>query len=235
MTAVVIDHFLTKSKIDMKLTDTEYNQQVYNALAEIGQGLKSLGVRIDGWGIDGNGKPFEAVTAFCNNSKMLCGIPACAMIGKASHMFSGFVRSRLRDELNRTVLCGDQAEHIKPGSGKKYMFWDSDLYREMTQKAFLSNVGAPGSCSLYKADPSEHTEYSIQLCNENLKVVKHLQDGRNQYFWKTAEPHDFLDSTAQAFAVAASQGISSNTVVNDCKLKRVPRPVLRPVRRLKFV
>lgn len=45
-------------------------------------------------------------------------------------MFNGFVRSRLRDAVNRTVLCGDALENVKQGAGKKYMFWDSDMYRE---------------------------------------------------------------------------------------------------------
>ena len=39
--------------------------------------------------------------------------------------------------------------------------------------------------------------------------MKHCQDGRNQYFWKSKEPHDVLDSVAQAYALCASQGISA--------------------------
>ena len=107
MTAAVLAHIITKTKIDMKLTDAEYNQKVYNALSQLGKQLKSLGLHIDGWGIDANGKPFDTVTLFAKNSMQVCGIPACAMVGKASHMFNGFVKSRLRDEINRTVLCGD--------------------------------------------------------------------------------------------------------------------------------
>lgn len=134
------------------------------------------------------------------------------MLGRASHVFNGYVRSRLRNEVNRTVLCGDQAEQIKPGAGVKYMFWDSDMFREMVHKAFLAEVGAPGSCSLYKADAEEHAEFAMQLCNERLMYVKHGLDGKNHYAWKSAEPHDFLDSCAQNFAVAASQSISGSNV-----------------------
>jgi len=208
MTAYVLDHIVTKLRIDTKVSDTEYYQKVYAALSDLGRQLRSLGVQVNGWGIDASGVPFEAVTAFCRNSTRVCGLPACAMLGRASHVYNGFVRSRLRDELNRTVLCGDPAERLKPGSGKKYMFWDSDQYRETVQKAFLAELGAPGGCTLWGSDPGEHSEYAAQLCNEKLKFVKRRSDGRNEYVWKTAEPHDFLDATAQAFAVAASQGIS---------------------------
>lgn len=146
---------------------------MYNALADLGRQLKSYNIKIDGWGIDASGTPFDAVTSFSKNSVAICGIPACAMLGRASHMFNGFVRSRLRDEISRTVLCGDQQEHLKAGSGKKYMFWDSDLHREIAQKAFLSEVGSIGSCSLWNDIVDVHTEYSIQFCNEKLQYVKH--------------------------------------------------------------
>lgn len=53
------------------------------------------------------------------------------MAGKASHVFNPFMRSRLRDAIGRTILCGDQAEQYKSGAGHKYMFFDSDAYREM--------------------------------------------------------------------------------------------------------
>lgn len=42
--------------------------------------------------------------------------------------------------------------------------------------------------------------------------MTHKKDGRDIYTWKSREPHDALDSTAQAFAVAASQGISGANV-----------------------
>lgn len=32
MTATVIDHFITKTKIDMKLSDAEYNRKLYSVL-----------------------------------------------------------------------------------------------------------------------------------------------------------------------------------------------------------
>lgn len=53
-------------------------------------------------------------------------------------------------------------------------------------------------------DTDEHSEYALQVCNERLILVQHKSDGRDFYTWKSQEPHDCLDSTAQAFAIAAS-------------------------------
>lgn len=103
---------------------------MYEALTSLGKDIKARGLKIDGWGIDGSGVPFDAVTLFARNAAQLVGLPACAMLGRASHVFNPFVRTRLRDAVNKTVLCGDAQEHVKAGAGKKYMFWNSDYYRE---------------------------------------------------------------------------------------------------------
>lgn len=183
---------------------------MYETLAKLGKQLRSLNIKDLKWGIDCNGVPFDAVTSFCNSSKSICGIQAIGMIGRASHIWSGNVRSKLRNEQNRTVLCGDAMEQIKSGSGKKWIAWDSDLYREKVQKAMLAEMGSAGSLCLYSGSTDEHAEFANQFCNERLVYVKHRQDGRHIYTWKSKEPHDMLDSTAQNFALCASQGISSS-------------------------
>lgn len=110
-------------------------------------------------------------------------------------------------------MCGDAAEHVKAGAGQKYVFFDADFYKETFQRAVLSEPGAPGACSLYDGDASEHSEFAIQACNEKLVYVKHMPDGRNRYEWKSAEPHDFLDCMSMCYAVAASKGITGASAV----------------------
>lgn len=235
MTAHVIYHEITPCKIDSKLNDTEYNQKVYNLLVGIGKKLKSLGIKIDGWAIDAGGRNWSAVCSYAKQAMSSCGLPACAFAGRASNIFNPFVRSRLRDAIGRTVLCGDSAEHIKAGSGQKYVFFDADLFKEMVQKAFLSELGAPGGCSIYDGDADEHSEFAIQICNEKLLFVKHSQDGRNHYNWKTQEPHDYLDCMSMCYAVASSQGISGININHSLdshrtkKIMRKPKPKIRVV------
>lgn len=204
MTSTVLYHDIKKVRIDGKLPDIDYNQKVYQALVDLGKKLKSLGIKIDGWGIDAGGRNFSTVCEFAKNSNQLVGIPTCAMAGKASHVFNPFMRSRLRDAIGRTILCGDQMEQQKSGAGHKYMFFDSDVYREMVQRAFLSPLGSQGGCQLYDGTPEEHTEFAQQVTNEHIKFVKHRQDGRNEYYWTSKEPHDYLDTMAMCFAIASS-------------------------------
>lgn len=208
MTAHVLYHDIVKTSIDGKQNNTEYMKQVHELLTKIGNQLKNLGVNIDGWAIDAGGRNWDAVCLFAKYSKSICGISACALAGRASNLFNPFVRTRLRDAIGRTVLCGDASERIKSGSGQKYMFFDADIYKEMVQKAFMSEIGTQGSCTLYDGDADEHSDFAMQVCNEKLLLVKHSHDGRNYYEWKSKDPHDYLDCMSMCFAVAASQGIS---------------------------
>lgn len=99
-TACVIWHRFRKCRIPLNLPEQDYYQRVYNLLAEHGRELKELGIKIDAWSIDCNGTPFNAVVDFCRNSAKLCGIPAAGFIGKASHVYSSYVRSRLKEDVN---------------------------------------------------------------------------------------------------------------------------------------
>lgn len=226
MTAHVVHYVFTPCKIDMKLADAEYNRRLYDALMRLALELKSLNIKIDGWGIDASGRPFDTVTDFAKHSP----IPACAMLGRASHMFNPYVRTRLRDAINNTILCGDAQEHVKAGAGRKYQFWNSDYWREAVHKAWLMAPGSQGSCTLFKGDSDDHAEYAMQICNERLLLIQHKRNGQDIYTWKTQEPHDALDATAQAFAIAASQGISGNNVAKPASSRRQPmrkRPKIR--------
>ena len=212
MTACVIHHSIKKMHIDQRLNDTDYNQRVYAKLIEVGNELKSFGLKINGWGIDAGGRNWTSVCDFAKNAMQLVGVPACAMAGKASHLFNPFIRSRLRDAIGRTILCGDAKEQNAAGSGVKYMFFDSDVYRETAQRAFLSPLGSQGGCQLYDGTPEEHTDFAQQVANEHIKFVKHRPDGRNEYYWTSREPHDYLDTCSMCFAIASSQGISGQNI-----------------------
>ena len=208
-TAHVMAHIFRKCGIGGRVADAEYNRKVYNVLIEHGNEIAHLGVPVKGWAIDCNGLPFDAVTAFCKESRRLCGLSACGFIGKASHQLNLYSRAKLRTDIARTVLCGDDAEHLKPGAGIRYVMWDSDFYRERVQSGFVKPVGLAGCVTVYKGADGEHRDYATQVCAEKLKVKRRRADGRDEYTWKSTGDHDMLDSTAQAFACAAQFGISS--------------------------
>ncbi len=208
-TAHVLAHLFRKCAIGGRVADAEYNRKVYELLVAHGKEIARLGVPIKGWAIDANGLPFDVVLSFCRESRHLTGLSACGFIGRASHMFNPYVRSKLRTDIARTVLCGDEREHLKSGSGHRFVYWDSDFYRERVQSGFLKPIGLAGSVTLYKGEEGEHADYARQVCAEKLKAKRRRADGRDEYTWKTHPDHDMLDSTAQAFACAAQFGISS--------------------------
>lgn len=167
---------------------------------------------------------------FVKNCIRLVGIKAAAFVGRASTNFNPLVRSRLRDAIGQTVLCGNDSERQKAGSGNKYTFFDADTYKEMAQKAFLAQVGSAGSCSLYKAREQEHTDFAIQFCNEKLTNIRTDSAGKVHYTWKTNEPHDYLDCMSMAFATVASLGVSPLK-----HIKSTVRPVIQRKKRVRVI
>lgn len=236
MTSIVIVHKVFPTAIPTTLSDADYSNRVTSALDAVAKFLSSLDIHLDALGVDAGGRNWDVVCAWSRICKEKHGFPACAMAGRASHKFNAFSRSRLRDAQNRTVLCGDPAEHARAGSGQKYMFFDSDYYREKIQRALLTPLGGLGGCQLYNADPAEHVEYASQVCNERIRHVRHLSDGRDEYEWISKEPHDYLDASAMCDAIAGSyglSGLSTATGVSTSKKMAARRRFVR--RRIRFV
>ena len=167
---------------------------------------------------------------FVKRSRAICGIPAAAFIGKASHQYRSFMRTRLKEDVNRTLLCGNEEEHKVAGSGRKYTFFDSDLYHSKVQLGFLQAIGNVGSISWYNG--SDHAKWAVQVCAEKLIGKKAKGDGTTVYTWKEISPdHDALDSIGQALAAHASMGFS--TAGREQTIRRHGKPVPKK-RRLKI-
>lgn len=236
MSSVVVCHKIFPASIPTTLSDADYSNRVTSALDAVAQFLSSLDIHLDALGVDAGGRNWDVVCSWARFCGEKHGFPACAMAGRASHKFNAFSRSRLRDAQNRTVLCGDPAEHARAGSGQKYLFFDSDYYREKVQRALLTPLGGLGGCQLYNADPAEHVEYATQICNERIRHVRHLSDGRDEYEWISKEPHDYLDASAMCDAIAGSYGLSGlSTTSNESTAKKMAARRRFVRRRIRFV
>lgn len=211
-TAHIIYHTFRRCKIPINIPEQDYFKRVYDLLGQHGRELKKLadehGFKIQGWSIDANGVPFKPVLEFTKNSMSICGLAACGFIGQASHQFRSFRSSRLKEEVNRTLLCGDKDERTKIGTGHRYTYFDSDLFHEQVQKGFLTEIGNIGSISWYNG--GNHTDWAIQVCAEKLMLKRARQDGTTEYHWKEiGDDHDALDAIGQCLATYASQGFST--------------------------
>ena len=138
--AHVIWHGLHNLRIDQRLPDMAYNAAIHEHLQIVCDKISALGVKIDGLAIDAGGRNWDAVCNFAKVSKV--GFPVCAFAGRSATMFNPFVRTRLRDAIGKTVLCGAPAEHIKRGAGHRYVLFDADNYKETAQRALMAAVGA---------------------------------------------------------------------------------------------
>ena len=156
MTATILYHEIYKCHISSNLPETEYHQQVYNLLTKYGKKVASLGLKIDYVGIDAGGANFNPVCDWTNHSIKLCGLSSRGFVGRASHMWNGNVRSKLRSATGRTVLCGDEAEHLKSGSGKKWVAWDADAGKMAVLKAVLVAPYGLAGLMLYNGTPNHH-------------------------------------------------------------------------------
>ena len=212
MTATILYHEIYKCHISSNLPETEYHQQVYNLLTKYGKKVASLGLKIDYVGIDAGGANFNPVCDWTNHSIKLCGLSSRGFVGRASHMWNGNVRSKLRSATGRTVLCGDEAEHLKSGSGKKWVAWDADAGKMAVLKAVLVSPYGLAGLMLYNGTPNHHQDFATQLTNEKLLYITHQSNGKDLYNWKTksAIDHDYLDTVAQAYAVAWSCSLGTD-------------------------
>lgn len=135
--------------------------------------------------------------------------------------------------MNRTLLCADKDEQRLAGSGRKWNYWDADLYKENVQKGFLTSIGNLGSISWYKG--GSHSKWSAQVVGERLMYKKEKPDGSTEYTWReVASDHDALDALAQALAAFGSQGFVNAATANTMPIAIHRRMVMKK-KRVKFV
>ena len=114
------------------------------------------------------------------------------------------------------------AEYIKKGHLIEH---DADWWRMMTQKAFLSDPGAPGSLALFGSEPAEHTEYARHIVAEYLR--EYLKGEYTEaYVWAHVPGSiwDWLDATVGAWVGCCMLGADFDTPVNvGAKKTKPPR------------
>lgn len=184
---------------------------INNLLEGVLSKVKGYGIKPHAIAIDCGGRQWDGVTLFCKNYKEF---PVCAFAGRSSTQFQNvmYSRTRLKDCIGRTVLCGDEDERRKAGTGVKYCYFDSDWSKHQIHTAFNCVVGDVGSLSMYRATKEEHSEFVIQCTNERIKSIQHKPDGRDIYTWQSKEPHDYLDTCSMCRAALSQLGITNTTV-----------------------
>ena len=144
---------------------------------------------------------------------------------KASRSYRFFVmpsigRAATGYNYRKDTLIGKPFEgcHIQRNQNdpnKFYLMFNSDFWRETSQRAFLSEPGSPGGCTLYAAaHPKEHYEFAQQVVVEYIFGKEPtVRYGGTQWTWRKRSigtPNDWGDALTGCWVGAAAKGLSAS-------------------------
>lgn len=154
---------------------------------------------------------------------MIC-IPAYGRAGKTARVSARNETVRKRGGDNSWILCRDK----DPVYGwNEWLLWHSDQWREIQQKAWTCETGAPGGATLPKGN---HREYAEHLCRERLKGKGMIGDRMFFDFVKSPGRNDYSDATGMAFVLSDVHGIGTGGEIHKPQPKAsffVSRPSQR--------
>lgn len=189
--------------IPADLPSAERHRRVFDALVAHGKQLSAAPCCPESWHIDASGEYFPTVMRFSERSVALCGIQAIGSTGVGSKNYRVGGKSMLGQAREYCQMRSDVAD----GHRRKWFAWQADHWKEIAQRAWLGEVGSPGSVSLFRGN---HGTFADQVAREKLRGKGDV-GGQTIWNWATAPgPHDYGDVMAQAFAAAAWGGISTS-------------------------
>jgi hypothetical protein len=196
-------------------TPAARGKAVYEGLVAVGRGLAALPCRPELWVIDASGTDFDTVLAFCPQAPTLCGIAAMAVTGRGAKNYRPYGKTVIGQPREQCHMAMDAKR-------RKWMAFNADYWREVSQRAWLGSLGAPGSCSLPAG--TGHREFAEQCCREPLHGKADVGGQMVWIYGRQPGPHDFGDCLYMAFAGAAWQGIGTGG--NEVKPKSTKANVL---------
>jgi len=220
--AAVMWHGLHPLAIRSDLPAPEFARQLFAQLAAHGRMLASLPVRPEAWAIDAGGAQFDAVVRFAEQSASVCGIQAYAFTGRGSKAYKPYGKTAIPGQVRE--MCHGCLDR-KDGRVIRWVAWNADYWKEIAQRAWLGDVGSPGTISIPAGD---HSEFATQVSNERL-LGKGEVGGAMMWNWQRLPGrNDFGDAMAQCYALAGFVGIGTGGVVvrkryvevRRCKVQR---------------
>jgi hypothetical protein len=204
-TAGVLWYGIHKTHIGMDIPEAEFHRLLFAALVAHGKEIAALPCRPDCWHIDAGGKQFPAVLRFVAECPRLCGVQAFAAVGTPREKYRPNGKAVVGQPREYCHMRSDIAE----GRRRLWIARHKDYWLEVSQRAWLGEIGSPGSLSLFAG---HHGEFAAQVARYKL-MGKGNVGGEMQWNWHTAPgPHDYADVIAQAYAAAAWQGIGTGGV-----------------------
>lgn len=178
--------------ISNNASDRQKHQAIYNALTILGKRIASHQCKPTCWIIDGGGAQSKPVRQFARNAQELIGIRVIVAYGRAGKA------ARMTSQHKRRI--GEEWMECRNGLDA-WLIWNADYWREVMQKSFTCETGAPGGTTL--PESGDHRDFSEQICREKLKS-KGLVGDRMIWIWdKQPGKNDYADSLNMAFVAAS--------------------------------
>jgi hypothetical protein len=203
-TAAVMWYGLHPVTIADDMPEVQFGQALFNELVKHGKDLAVSPNRPDVWAIDAGGKQFDAVVRFCMESVQACGIQAVAFTGRGAKGYKTYGRTAVKGQIREQCHgCMDR----KSGRVIRWVAWNADYWKEMSQRAWLGEVGSPGSASL---PDGQHSEFAGQVCADKLLGKGEVGGMMLWNFGRVPGKNNYGDAMAQSYAAAAYAGIGTS-------------------------
>jgi hypothetical protein len=201
------------------MSRTEFDAAVYGALMKHGeQQLLGLPCRPKLWVIDANGDQSRAVRRFAlhwnaAHPEMQC-VAAYGRSGRTAKLAARNDTIRRRGE--QWFLCRDRdPEFLRV---VEWVIYHSDYWKEVMQRAWTCEVGAPGGATLPKGN---HFEFGAECSNERLMDKVELS-GRMVWDYQAVGRHDYGDALYMAYVGASLQGVGTGGATPHVQRKTLP-------------
>ncbi len=138
----------------------------------------------------------------------------------------GYAGDRYRPTPRNRIGAPREGCHLaeSPIAGR-FVAFNADHWREVSQRAWLAPPNAPGSLSLFEG---RHSEFAEQICRERL-VEKLMGEYGPVWRWHTAPGwHDFGDAVTMTYVGAAWGGIGTAGSMAQPVAPKAHVRILRP-------
>jgi len=194
--------------IDSNIPQAEKEKQLFDALCLAGEQIGGSASQPTVWAIDA-GYMGQTVRRYADTVGRKCGMQIILCRGMDGQRYRPGYKAigKPREQCHLT-------DWPQIGRG---LVWNTHYWREVMQRAWLGDIGKPGSCSLPQG---VHTDFAEQIWRE--RMLGRSEVGGKQVWVFAQQPgrHDFGDAHAQAYAVAAYSGIGTGGQVTAPRRKR---------------
>lgn len=119
--------------------------------------------------------------------------------------------------------------HISPYGNSTALCFNSDIWRERTQKGFLVPVGSLASIGLYNG--GDHRAIAAHVCGERITdVLTSAEKGTSHYIWTVlpGAKNDWLDAITYGIVGASFCGVSFGVSKKPIEVSPVPAELKAP-------